>query len=55
MWKPVIEPDFGQERFLVDDPTESFRNGNFAKFPIIAGTTQYELLNPTLMIYHTYR
>lgn len=48
VWKPVIEPDFGQERFLVEDPTESFRNGNFAKVPIIARTTQYEILNPAI-------
>lgn len=48
MWKPVIESDFGQERFLVEDPTESFRKGNFAKVPIIAGTTQYELLHSAI-------
>lgn len=48
MWKPVIEPDFGQERFLTENPTESFRTGNFARVPIIAGITQYEFLHPAM-------
>ena len=42
-WLPVIEDDFGQERFLVEDPTKSFRSGNFNRVPVIAGRTEYEL------------
>lgn len=52
MWKPVIEPDFGQERFLVEHPTESFRKGDFARVPIIAGITQYEFLHPAISKFH---
>lgn len=48
MWKPVIEPDFGQERFLTEHPSESFRKGAFARVPIIAGITQYEFLHPAI-------
>ncbi|XP_075162677.1 juvenile hormone esterase-like [Haematobia irritans] len=41
-WLPVVEPDFGQERFLVEDPYKTMINGNFYKVPIIMGVTQYE-------------
>lgn len=41
-WLPVIEDDFGQERFFVEDPTKSFRSGNFNKVPVIAGRAEYE-------------
>lgn len=39
---PVVEPDFGQERFLVEEPAESFKRGNFSKVPIIVGRTADE-------------
>jgi acetylcholinesterase len=39
-WLPVIEDNFGQERFLVEDPTRSFRSGNFNRVPVIAGRTE---------------
>lgn len=42
IWYPVVEPDFGQERFLTEDPKISFAAGNFARIPIIAGVTQDE-------------
>lgn len=42
IWKPVIEPDFGQERFLTEDPTKLFKNGDFMRIPIIAGITKLE-------------
>ncbi|CAO1378626.1 unnamed protein product [Diamesa serratosioi] len=42
LWYPVIEPDFGQERFLTDDPTKLFRDGNFERVPIISGVTNDE-------------
>lgn len=41
-WYPVVEPDFGQERFLTDDPTKLFREGNFERVPIISGVTNDE-------------
>jgi hypothetical protein len=42
-WLPVIEDDFGQERFLVEDPTRSFRSGNFNRVPVLAGRTEFEI------------
>lgn len=42
LWTPVIEPDFGQERFLIDHPIKSAMNGNFQKVPIMAGLSQEE-------------
>jgi acetylcholinesterase len=44
IWYPVVEPDFGQERFLTDDPKVSFASGNFSKVPIITGITQDEFV-----------
>lgn len=48
LWKPVIEPDFGQERFLVEDPTISFQKGNFMRIPVMAGIAKYEFLHPAI-------
>lgn len=48
VWLPVIEHDFGQERFLSENPTKLFRQGRFAKVPIITGITKYEFLGPAL-------
>lgn len=48
LWKPVIEHDFGQERFLTDHPTKLFEEGNFARVPILSGITKYELLHPAI-------
>jgi len=45
-WLPVIETDFGQERVLIEDPNESFRNGRFQRVPIIAGVTEIEYADP---------
>ncbi|XP_059617683.1 juvenile hormone esterase [Phlebotomus argentipes] len=44
LWKPVIEPDFGQERFLVEDPTISYLEGRYMKIPVIAGITKDEFV-----------
>lgn len=38
-----IEQDYGQERFLVEHPTCSFRRGAFAKVPVLTGITRNEL------------
>lgn len=48
LWKPVIEPDFGQERFLTDHPSKLFQSGNFMRVPILAGISKYEYLQPAI-------
>ncbi|XP_055526824.1 carboxylic ester hydrolase-like [Wyeomyia smithii] len=48
LWKPVIEPDFGQERFLDRDPTEAYLKGDFMKIPVIAGITKDEFAGPAV-------
>jgi acetylcholinesterase len=42
VWYPVVEPDFGQERFLTEDPTATFARGNFSTVPIVVGVTSNE-------------
>ncbi|XP_070498764.1 uncharacterized protein [Chironomus tepperi] len=49
-WIPVIEPDFGQERFLIEDPNESFKNGNFSRVPVIIGITADEFIEPVVSL-----
>lgn len=51
IWLPVVELDFGQERFLTDDPTKLFSLGEFARVPVIAGVTKYEFLYPAICEY----
>jgi len=53
-WIPVIEPDFGQEKFLIEDPNESFKNGNFSKVPVIIGITADEFIEPVACKYCSY-
>lgn len=48
LWAPVVEPDFGQERFLTDNPTRLFRKGQFARVPVIAGITELEFAYPAV-------
>lgn len=48
LWKPVVEPDFGQERFLTDDPTKLIQRGDFSRVPILAGITKFELLQSAI-------
>lgn len=48
LFKPVIERDFGQERFLTEDPTCLIRQGQFPKVDILTGLTQYEFVNPAV-------
>ena len=42
IWYPVIEDDYGQERFLSDDPVALFQKGNFSNIPIVTGITLQE-------------
>lgn len=46
LWTPVIEKDFGQERFLTEDPTKVYLEGKFMKIPIISGITKDEFAGP---------
>lgn len=48
LWKPVIESDFGQERFLTVDPTELFKKGDFMRVPILTGINKHEFLHPAI-------
>ena len=45
IWRAVIEPDFGQERYLADDPVEIFKSGNFSTVPIMIGRTNEEFID----------
>lgn len=46
-WTPwIVEPDFGQERFMVDDPSVLFRAGNFSRVNVMAGITAHEFISP---------
>lgn len=51
LWKPVVELDFGQERFLTDDPSVLFSLGRFERVPILSGITKYEFLYPAISEY----
>ncbi|KAF2903952.1 hypothetical protein ILUMI_02214 [Ignelater luminosus] len=44
IWEPVIEPDFGQERFLVESPFTSVQCGRIADVPVMTGITSDELI-----------
>ncbi len=48
IWYPVIEKDFGQERFLTENPTKLMRQGRFMRVPVIAGITEHEFLGPAI-------
>ncbi|KAL3273420.1 hypothetical protein HHI36_014864 [Cryptolaemus montrouzieri] len=50
LWKPVIEGEFGQERFLTDHPIKLVLEGKFQKIPILAGITAEEFANRALEI-----
>ncbi|KAJ8959086.1 hypothetical protein NQ318_022343 [Aromia moschata] len=41
-WSPVIEEDFGQERFLPEHPIKLIVNGKLKKVPLIIGLTKDE-------------
>ncbi|XP_022903453.2 esterase FE4-like [Onthophagus taurus] len=42
LWMVVIEPDFGQERFLVEHPIKSVVNKRVADVPLLIGVTKDE-------------
>ncbi|KAL5280263.1 hypothetical protein ACFFRR_004311 [Megaselia abdita] len=41
-WNYEIEEDFGQERFLLDNPTKLFATGNYTHVPFMTGLTKDE-------------
>lgn len=51
IWYPVVEPDFGQERFLTEDPKVLFGSGNFSRVPVIAGVTNDEFVGAVPSIF----
>ncbi|XP_052749450.1 juvenile hormone esterase-like isoform X2 [Galleria mellonella] len=42
LWSAVVEPDFGQERFLTMDPTDAIREGKMHAVPYIISQTRNE-------------
>jgi hypothetical protein len=44
-WFPVVERDFGQERFLTESPVELFEAQNYAKVPLLIGRTRDEFVD----------
>lgn len=51
LYTPVIENDFGQERFLIESPMKLFRSGDFQRIPVVAGITEFEFLYPAICNY----
>lgn len=45
-WLPVVEPELTQERFLTQDPNDSFHDGNFTKVNVMIGLTDIEFAAP---------
>jgi carboxylesterase type B len=45
IWSPVIEEDFGQERFLSDHPINLIESGEFEHVPVVIGVTKDEFAN----------
>lgn len=43
-WYPTIEQDFGQIRYLEDEPDKLFANGNFSKVPVLIGIAADEFV-----------
>ncbi|XP_074036127.1 juvenile hormone esterase isoform X2 [Leptinotarsa decemlineata] len=43
IWGPVIEGDFGKQKFLTEHPIRLITEGNFMKVPYIAGQTKDEV------------
>lgn len=43
-WQFVLEPDFGQERFLIENPLISIQKNDVVDVPIMTGVTNDELI-----------
>lgn len=46
IWMPVVEKDFGQDRFFSEEPSETIRKGTFNKVPVMIGRTTDEFISP---------
>ncbi|KAJ0171717.1 hypothetical protein K1T71_012480 [Dendrolimus kikuchii] len=42
LWRPVVEPDFGQERFLTMEPMDAIREGKMHAVPYLISMTKDE-------------
>ena len=51
-WLPVVEHNFGQERFFTADPNKLFESGKFNRVPVIVGITADEFISPVVREYH---
>nr|XP_023020743.1 esterase E4-like [Leptinotarsa decemlineata] len=49
VWGPVIEGDFGQSRFLSENPFKLIMEGHFQEVPFLVGQTKDELGNNALL------
>ncbi|XP_063924662.1 esterase FE4-like [Zophobas morio] len=47
-YTPVIEKDYGQQRFIIEHPVKSIVNNNFQELPVLVGVTQNEFAFQTL-------
>ena len=45
-WQPVVEENYGQERFLTDQPTTLLAAGNFSRVNVMMGITADEFVYP---------
>lgn len=45
-WTPLLEEDLGQERFVTDNPSVLFREGNFSRVNALMGMTAHEFISP---------
>lgn len=43
IFKPVIEPDFGQKRFLIESPEQAFLSNKFANVSLLTGIVSNEV------------
>lgn len=42
LWGPVLEPDFGQERYLTINPLDAIKEGKMHTVPFIVSQTTDE-------------
>ncbi|XP_049816939.1 esterase E4-like [Aethina tumida] len=49
-WSPVIEEDYGQERFLPDHPINLINKGEFMDIPLMAGVTEDEFSGQVIQL-----
>nr|XP_023018082.1 esterase FE4-like [Leptinotarsa decemlineata] len=52
IWGPVIEGDFGQQKFLTEHPIRLITKGNFMKVPYIVGQTKDEVGFKAFGLFH---